>query len=337
MIEITDSFDKVQWDNFVSDHPHGNIFQTTEMVEVYRQAKNYEPVSLAAVDTVSGDIFAVVQAAVICEISGIGSSFSARSVIHGGPLAFESREGTEAVSVLMGQYNALMKRKAIYTQIRNIWDIQESKQMLESLGYTYSDHLNYLIDLDRTADTVWQSIHKSRRKGINRAEKAGIEIKKIENDDELVDSYNLIEQTYRNVRMPIADISLFRAVYNLFAPTGMADFYMAIQDGMPVGTRVVLKYNDLVYDWYAGSKKEVEYVDEALVWCVLKENAGTYKTFDFGGAGHPSKPYGVREFKRRFGGKEVNFGRYEKTHDKFKNRIAEVGYGIYKKLKCGQF
>ncbi len=52
MIEITDSPDTTQWREFVLNHPHGNIFQTPEMAEVYRRTKkNYEPVTLAVVDT----------------------------------------------------------------------------------------------------------------------------------------------------------------------------------------------------------------------------------------------------------------------------------------------
>jgi len=51
MIEITDSPDTKQWCEFVLNHPHGNIFQTLEMAEVYRRTKNYAPVALAAFDT----------------------------------------------------------------------------------------------------------------------------------------------------------------------------------------------------------------------------------------------------------------------------------------------
>ena len=53
MIEITESPDTKPWCEFVLEHPCGNIFQTPEMAEVYRRTKNYEPVSLAAVDTKS--------------------------------------------------------------------------------------------------------------------------------------------------------------------------------------------------------------------------------------------------------------------------------------------
>lgn len=46
---VTDSIDHEKWADFVYNHPHGNIFQTPEMREVYKRTKNYEPITLAAV------------------------------------------------------------------------------------------------------------------------------------------------------------------------------------------------------------------------------------------------------------------------------------------------
>ena len=333
MIEITDSFDNQQWDEFVRNHPHGNIFQTIDMAEVYRQTKNYDPISLAAIDPDSGEMLAVLQAVIIREIGGLLGSFSARSVIQGGPLVIEGKEGLKAAAKLMEHYDDAVRKKVVYTQIRNMWDTQGVRDTLGSLNYTYVEHLNYLIDLNRTSEEIWRNIHKSRRKGINRAEKNGVSIRRIEGPAELDGCYGLIEETYQNVKIPIVDISLFKAAYSIFAQSGTADHYIATQDGEPVGTRITLKFNGMVHDWYAGSKRDAAYVDEALVWHILKENAGTQQVFDFGGAGHPQKPYGVREFKRRFGGEETNYGRYEKIHNKTKKTIAEVGYNIYKRLR----
>lgn len=330
MIKITDSFNKKQWDEFVRNHLHGNIFQTSDMAEVYRRTKNYDPISLAAFDQDSGKMLAVVQAVVIREIGGLLGSFSARSVIQGGPLFVNGKVGLEAVAKLMEHYDDVVRKKAVYTQIRNMWDTQG---IGNSLGYTYDEHLNFMIDLNRPDEEIWRNIHKSRRKGINRAEKSGISIRRIEGPAELDECYSLIEETYKNVKVPLADISLLKAAYSTFAPDGTADYYIAMQDGEPVGTRITLKFNGTVFDWYAGSKKGAAYVDEALVWHILKENAGKQQLFDFGGAGHPEKPYGVREFKRRFGGEEVNFGRYGKVHGKNKKRVAEAGFNVYRKLK----
>ncbi|RXA20920.1 GNAT family N-acetyltransferase [Methanosarcina sp. MSH10X1] len=330
MIEITDSVDREKWDEFVYNHPYGNIFQSSYLADVYRATKNYEPISLAATDSENGDILAVLQAVIIRDAPGLVGSISSRSIINGGPLFAEGRKGLEALEKLLNYYEKFLHSRAIYTQIRNMWDTENSKTELESLGYQYEPHLNYLINLNRPAKAIWADIHKPRKKGINRAEKAGITIRKIETKAEVADCYKVVEETYKNVRLPLADISLLENAYEKLAPAGLADFYLAALDGEAVGSRVVLKYRGLVHDWYAGSKPEINYVNEAVVWHMLSEYAEKEKVFDFGGAGHPDKPYGVREFKKRFGGEEVNFGRYKKIHSKARDEVMKSGLKVYK-------
>lgn len=336
VIEVTESIDRDKWEDFVSSHPEGNIFQTCAMADVYRSTKNYEPISLSALEKETGEILAVLQAVIIRDAPGLVGSISSRSIINGGPLFVKGKKGLEALEKLLSYYEKFLNNRAIYTQIRNYFDTENSKTTLDSLGYQYEPHLNYLINLNRPSKEIWGDIHKPRRKGINRAEKVGIEVRKIKNRDEIKDCYKIIEETYKNVRLPLADISLLESAYDRLSDSGFIDFYLAILEGEVVGSRVVLKYKGLVHDWYAGSKQEINYVNEAVVWHMLSEYAGKEKVFDFGGAGHPDKPYGVREFKKRFGGEEVNFGRYEKVHDRSKKELLNLGFKAYKKLNLAR-
>ena len=53
------------------------------------------------------------------------------------------------------------------------------------------------------------------------------------------------------------------------------------------------------------------------------KNAG--KTiFDFGGAGKPVVHYGVRDYKMKFGGKLVNYGRLTLVHNPIKMKLKEA-------------
>ncbi|MFQ6055650.1 MAG: hypothetical protein ACE5J3_06685 [Methanosarcinales archaeon] len=63
--KITNSVKKEKWDEFVYNHPHGNIFQTPDMAEVYKRTKNYEPITLAVVDENNDEIKAILLAVVI--------------------------------------------------------------------------------------------------------------------------------------------------------------------------------------------------------------------------------------------------------------------------------
>lgn len=49
-LRITTTLNSSQWSSFVYNHPNGNVFQTPEMYEVYKNTKNYEPVFLAVLD-----------------------------------------------------------------------------------------------------------------------------------------------------------------------------------------------------------------------------------------------------------------------------------------------
>ena len=70
-LKVTNCIEKDKWSEFVYNHPQGNVFQTLEMAEVYKRTKNYEPITLAAIDTKNDEMLAVLQAVVIKEMKGI--------------------------------------------------------------------------------------------------------------------------------------------------------------------------------------------------------------------------------------------------------------------------
>jgi lipid II:glycine glycyltransferase (peptidoglycan interpeptide bridge formation enzyme) len=137
------------------------------------------------------------------------------------------------------------------------------------------------------------------------------------------------------VKVPLVDISLFESAFQHLVPHGLAKFFVARYEDNYIGARAVLLYKDRIYDWYAGASVDMLsfYPNECLVWHILKwgiENK--YSIFDFGGAGKPDKPYGPREFKRRFGGELVNYGRNVCTYSRGKTKIAEIGFKMYRIL-----
>ena len=130
-------------------------------------------------------------------------------------------------------------------------------------------------------------------------------------------------------------MTLFEAAFDTLYPLGMVKFLLAKYNGKYIGTRVILLFNETVYDWYAGaSQKSLDlYPNDLLVWHVLRWGAENgYKQFDFGGAGKPEVEYGPREFKRRFGGSLVNYGRHVRVSSPFKMHITRTGFYFYRKL-----
>ena len=169
MIEITDSPDIKRWSEFVHNHPKGNIFQTPEMAEVYRRTKNYETITLAAVDTETGDVVAVLLAVIIKEVGGILKHFSTRSVIHGGPLFVEGEKGRDATLLLLREYEQVIKQKVLFTKVRMLHEVSQLSLIFKEVNYEYEDHLNFLADLTIGVDELWKQLYKSKRQAINKA------------------------------------------------------------------------------------------------------------------------------------------------------------------------
>lgn len=325
---------KKDWNEFVSDHLYGNIFQTPEMGEVYGHTKNYDPIALAVVDDYER-ILALMQAVVIREMGGVLGSFSARSVVRGGPLFADSEVGRRAVLSLTDEYNNIVRKRSLYSEIRNIYDMSKSMALFEQMGYIYEDHLNYLIDLDRPEEKIWMSIHRSMRKNIKKSQKKGVVIRKATSKSQVKTFYGFLEDVYRNAKIPFEDISHFEAIFDILVPRGMAAFHLAEHDGEYIGGRVTLIHKGVLYAYSVGVSNKYKrlYPNALLNWEIIRWGAENgCHTFDFGGAGKPGTYYGVREFKRQFGGELVNYGRCKKIHSPVKMKVAEMGFRVYRRL-----
>lgn len=120
----------------------------------------------------------------------------------------------------------------------------------------------------------------------------------------------------------------------------MVKFWLAHVDGVHVATSVELLYKGVMYGWYGGVDRAYASYNpgELLMWHILKWGAENgYRLYDFGGAGKPNKEYGVRDFKAKFGGELVCYGRNTCVHAPFWLRLSELGYNVSRRLLWYRF
>ena len=119
-------------------------------------------------------------------------------------------------------------------------------------------------------------------------------------------------------------------------PIGEAVFFGAYLHDELVGTMYTLCYKGLIYDYFAGSNSihYKKFPNSLIPWEVMMwgKNNGMI-LFDWGGAGKPGIPYGVRDYKEQFGGQYVNFGRFEKINKPILFRIVNVFFKIWQRIK----
>jgi lipid II:glycine glycyltransferase (peptidoglycan interpeptide bridge formation enzyme) len=334
MLRIVNELCVDDWSSFVSAQQNGNIFQTPEMFDLYRQTERLEPVFVAVID--DANVIQGVQLSVIQkEHKGFLGTFSARAIIWGGPLVKE--DNPDVLDRILGAYNKKIKGKAIYSQYRNLWEwASGQKKVFEKHGFGYEAHLNILIDLNVSANDLFTQMTSSRRRNIRKAERVPLEFHICSNREDYSQSYEIIRSTYEKVKLPCPDLPFFASAMDLLEESGRFKIFATRFQGEIIACRFALFYKNRIYDWYAGANDDhlYKYPNDYLPWKIMEWGmAHGYEIFDFGGAGKPDVPYGVRDHKLKFGGRLAEFGRFNQVHNIILMRLGEFLLKLYKRIK----
>lgn len=328
---INECPDREQWDKYVHAHPNGNIFQTSLMFDVYQSTTSCKAGVIALEDTHKNIIGLMVYA--LIQEAGFKSSFSTRAIITGGPLI--SNNNITYALTLLEEYNKIIKRTtAIYTEVRNLFDIKALNSAFEKRGFIHEDHLTIHMDLTKSKDEMEKALHRGRASNIKRAVKKHVITKHISDPQEITVAYGMIKDTYDRINLPAPALDLF-----LNASKIMKDnikFYAAFLDDKIIGCRVYLIYKEVMYDWYAAVDREYSSYcpSDLLPWnAMLWGKEHDVKVYDFAGAGKPDIEYSVREYKLKFGGSLLNFGRYRCIHNRLLYKMGVLGIKLFKYIK----
>lgn len=334
-ITIQNSLEEDRWTDFVKNHPDGNIFHTPEMFQVFNQTKGYRPQLWAAVNE-ERVLALLLPVQVTLRDKLLLRRFTTRSVAYGSVLCVPGEEGAAALTELLRTYTLEAKHASLFTELRNLCDLEPHQSILQKHGFAYEDHLNYLINLSRPAEEIMQSFTSRTRKRIRHELREGkVIVKQVTGPENIDVCYRLLQQTYKAVRVPLTDRSLFEAAFALLSQKKMIRFTLAYVEGSPVAVSVDLLFKGVMYGWFGGLDRAFgSYLpNELLTWHLIQWGAENgFHTMDFGGAGKPDEEYGVRDFKAKFGGDLVCYGRNICVHAPLSLGLSKLGYRMLKGL-----
>ncbi len=327
-LQVVRTLDEQAWRQFVDQHPQASIFHTPEMFEVYRRTRHYQPEVWAAVD--HGCVLALLLPVRITYLNGMLRSLTTRAVVFGSVLWEPSDQGALALELLLESYGRESRGKFLLTEMRNLVCLDQVQPILQKAGFAYEPHLNYLIDLGRPAEAVFEGIGKRTRKNIRHGLNRGdVTIQEVNTRDQIAVCYDLLDQTYQAANVPLTDRSMFQAALDVLYPRGMVRFTLASAEGAPAAVSIELLYKDVMFGWFGGMDRAYsKFVpNELLMWNILEWGSRHgYRLYDFGGAGKPDEDYPVRDFKAKFGGQLVSFGRNVCVHSPTKLWLSKYGY-----------
>lgn len=329
-----------EWERFLEAHPYGSVLQSWFSWQLFDRTKYFAPVFTGCFNE-QNQMAGVLLGVLIREKSRIKGLFSSRVVVYGGPLVDENDPEKELIfALLIENLISQVTHRAIFIQFRASYDLSRYSGIFEKYNFKWVPRMNLLIDTGTEHDFVG-GISASKRRQIRKSLANGARIIEPVNLNQVRAFYDILYDLYRHrVRKPLPEWSFFKAFFELIQESGHGKFFLIEFENQIIGG-IMSPYSSgkSVFEWYvcgldAEFRERGIYPSVLATWAVI-EFAGKSgcRTFDFMGVGKPDEPYGVRDFKMKFGGRQVNFGRYIRINNRFKYAIAELGYNFLTWMK----
>lgn len=330
------------WNQWCSNHAPVHFFQHPAFARLVNESAVYQQ-GLAVAISEGGTWSATVSYVLLHEHGRAFKTLTTRAVIYGGPVFASNLSEAEkltAADAILASLTKHLKSRCLFIQFRNFSDSSALETVFKSHGFRFTDRLNLQKPI-ASPDEAWLAVSPSRRRQIRQSRENGLQIRPARNLQEVTRFYGLLKQLYRDkVRKPLPAESLFRQFFLLTRSQACGHLLIAEYRGdIAGGILAPLTPGDSIFEWYVcGLDREYQsrkiYPSAALTWAAMEAGiAAACHTFDFMGMGLPHIPYGVRDFKARFGGNWVNHGRWLRINAPFSYRLIEIAYNLMRKLK----
>lgn len=308
-----------------------NWFQTDECFDFYSCLSFLEPFKFEVRrgDEIKGRIVGYIQK----DGGKLKQFFSRRAIVNGGSVLADDIS-VEELEHLLNDCKKTLKGKAIYAESRNFEDYSKFKEVFERCGWEYEPHYDFHIDTS-SSEIMEANLGKSRKRDIRTSLRDGASFGEAESLNDVKELYKILEELYlTKVKTPLFPWEFFEQLF--YAKWGK--IFVVRFENRIVGGTVCVCGNDTVYEWFACGE---DGISKSVFPSTLATYAGIsyaanngYKIFDMMGAGAPGDGgYGVRDFKAKFGGELVEYGRFKCILSPIFYRIGTIGIKVLKRIK----
>ena len=308
-----------------------DLFQSREYYSFLDQTGCLSPFRYSV--SQSGEEIGVIQGYIQKDGGKIKQFLSRRAIINGGPRWTEEASPEEKVHLLLKTISGL-KSKVIYLETRNFRDYSKDRELFEKVGFVYEPHYDFIIDTS-SLEKVEANMGKSRKRDVKASLKNGVQVVDNPTSEDLVAFYSVLQELYKTkVKTPLFPQEFFEKLYD----SPFSKFIFVRYNGEIVGGTVCVFDDETVYEWYACGKdgvyKNVFPSTVATYYGILFAAENGFKCFDMMGAGAPGDGgYGVRDFKAKFGGELVEYGRFKYVANRPLYYLGKLGVKLLKKLR----
>jgi lipid II:glycine glycyltransferase (peptidoglycan interpeptide bridge formation enzyme) len=319
----------IRWSKILNDSPFASPFQTPSFYDFFNSLDNFSADALAV--EMEQEIISLVVVTVQNE-PGIKGHFSKRGIIYGGPLVLLHHP--ESLCMLLQAVIEHYSKKTIYLEIRNFFDYSSFNLKILSSGFKYNPWFNFHLEIS-SPEQMLKSMSSSRARQIKKAIKNGVIWQEANSWKDVECFYEILEKLYNNkIKKPLFPKNFFEKVYSKNICKYLLVYF---EDKVIGGIMCPFLPNKVIYEFYIcglDDEYKEQFPSVMATWAAMEyASINKIPLFDFMGAGSPEEAYGVRDFKARFGGRQVEHGRYIMILNPILYRLGTWALSLYKKIK----
>lgn len=328
------------WQKLLDESPYATWFQMQEAYQFYAALPNDMTPFACGVER-EGELRAVCVGYVTKERSRVKQFYTRRAIIIGGPIIADSANEEDIASMLyairqpnrliaQSPYRPTWRNLPIYIESRNFHDYSRWKEVFEACGFSYQPHLNIQVACNEA-----HTMSEQRRRQVKKAISNGATICEAQSEQEIRDWYEILYKLYREkVRTPLFTEEFFLEFYR----KGWGKYLLVKHEGKVIGGMMCpILEGRAIYEWYVCGLDEdyrEQYPSVMATYAAIEyAKANGLPLFDFMGAGKPDANYGVRDFKKEFGGEVVEHGRFLCVRKLILFWIGTIGVKILKRKR----
>lgn len=318
-----------EWETLIRENDCATPFQSPGFYNLFNSADGLSATAFAVAD---GSVIRALVVVTYQRERGLKGYFSRRSIIYGGPVI--DGNSPVAADMLLKAVVKYSGKRSIYTEVRNLSDFGSFRELFAQNGFQYVPYLNFRIDT-RDRDEMFGRISSSRQRQIRKASKISAYGSEASDIEEVRQFYTILRNLYsEKLRKPLPCEDFFLEFYR----RNLGKYLLIKHEGKVIGG-IMCPVIDRrsIYEFYiCGLDEDFPHLYPSVMatWSAMEyANKNGIPLFDLMGAGKAAEQYGVREFKARFGGELVEYGRFLRINKPVLYRTGKAGLGIMKKVR----
>lgn len=294
------------WDDVVKSSQYATFFHTYEWAKI--MSETFPEYSISTRGFIMEDGTRVILPLISISAKVFKRYISMEPGVYGGPVTDGRLLEQEEIDAIF--QSIISPRVAQISITGNPLEAYELPDQFQVIG-----DFTQVLDLRQTFDAIYRNWSKGHKRGLRRAQKAGVSVRPASSEEEIAQYFRCYQDSLRRWGASARSFYPIELFFNIFRYSkDSGRIWLAFFDGVVISGAVVFYHNRHAVYWHGASLEQFfdKYPNILLHYVIIKDAcAKGFQFYDFNPSGRAGSLEGVVVFKQRFGTEKYPLNRWQ--------------------------